>query len=479
MAYNPVLPKCNKGKSMITNRDQAIEFARNNKSRFENNLIELVKIPSVSTDPELKWAMQQTAENLVILLKTIGFKEASVYSTPGHPVVFGQTHPGTKSQPVLLIYGHYDVQPPDPLDLWKSKPFEPTQMGDRLYGRGTSDMKGQICASLAAVESVLKQGSIPLNIKVIFEGEEEIGSPNLAAFIETNKEMLACNYILNPDAGLISADLPAITYGLRGLAYFELRLFGPSHDLHSGGFGGAIHNPAQALCEVISKMHDENGRITLPGFYNKVVPLSAEERKEIARLPITDEYYKQTTGVTELWGEKEYSAVERIGARPTLEVNGLISGFTGTGSKTVLPAYAMAKISSRLVPDQNPDDVYAQMMEFLKKNIPSTIRWELIKMSGGPPCLINPHLPETVAMKNAMESVWGVAPVLKREGGSIPVVSDMQKILGVESVLTGFGMPEDAIHSPNESQHMPTFHKGIESIIHFVYNLIGKQAIND
>jgi acetylornithine deacetylase/succinyl-diaminopimelate desuccinylase-like protein len=279
---------------------------------------------------------------------------------------------------------------------------------------------------------------------------------------------------LNPDAGLISADLPAITYGLRGLAYFELRLYGPSHDLHSGGFGGAIHNPAQALCEIIAKMHDENGRVTLPGFYDRIIALSPEERKEIARLPLTDEFYKQTAGVSELWGEKEYTAVERIGARPTLEVNGLLSGFTGSGSKTVLPANAMAKISSRLVPDQDPDDVYAQMMEFLKQNIPSTIRWELTKMAGGPPSITNPHLPEAVSMLKAMETVWGIAPVLKRDGGSIPVVSDMQKILGVESVLTGFGMPEDAIHSPNESQHIPTFHKGIESVVHFIYNLIGK-----
>ncbi len=459
---------------MITNRENAIEYARNNRSEFVTNLIELVKIPSVSTDQKSKWAMQQTAENLVDFLKTIGFMEAGIYPTAGHPIVFGQTYPHKKELPALLIYGHYDVQPPDPLDLWNTKPFEPTINGDRLFGRGTSDMKGQIIACLSAVEAVLKQGDLPLNIKVIFEGEEEIGSPNLPAFIETNKEMLACNYILNPDAGLISADLPAITYGLRGLAYFELRMYGPSHDLHSGGFGGAIHNPAQAICEVIAKMHDQKGRITLPNFYDKVIPLTTEERNEFARLPITDDFYKQTAGVAELWGEEGYTTLERIGARPTLEVNGLLSGYTDPGSKTVLPAYSMAKISCRLVPDQNPDDVYAQLLEFLKQNIPSTIRWELIKMSGGVPCSTDIHLPETIAMIKAMETVWGIAPILKRDGGSIPVVSDMQTILGVESVLTGFGMPEDAIHSPNESQHLPTFHKGIESVIHFIYNLIGK-----
>lgn len=459
---------------MTTNREKAIEFARKNSAHFENDLIELVKIPSVSTDPAMKWAMQQTAEQLVKNLLSIGFKQADVYPAEGHPVVVGQTEPGNKDWPVLLIYGHYDVQPPDPLELWISKPFEPTRRGDRLYGRGVSDMKGQICASLAAVESVLKQGSLPLNIKVVFEGEEEIGSPNLAGFIKSHKNLLACDYILNTDAGLISADLPAITYGLRGMAYFELQIFGPSRDLHSGSFGGTIHNPAKVLCDVISKMHDSKGRITLPGFYDNVLPLSAKEREEFARLPVNDEYYKITTGVSELWGEEGYSATERIGARPTLEINGLLSGFTGTGSKTVLPASAMAKISCRLVPDQDPDVVYAQLLDFLKQNLPNTVRWEVITMAGGRPSLTNTDLPETLAMSKAMETVWGVPPVLRREGGSITIVAEMREILGVESILVGFGMPEDSIHSPNESQHLPTLHRGIESIIHFIYNLIGE-----
>jgi len=459
---------------MTTTREQAITFAKKNATRFEENLFTLVKIPSVSTDPSAQPAMLQTAEKIIELLKNIGFKQADIMQTIGHPVVFGQILPGRDDLPTLLIYGHYDVQPPDPVDLWKTGPFEPTIIGDRLYGRGSSDMKGQIIASLSAVESILKQGDIPLNIKVLIEGEEEIGSPNLAAFIQEHKELLKCDYILNPDSGLISAELPAITYGLRGLAYFELRFYGPDHDLHSGGFGGAIHNPAQAICEVVAKMHDANGKVMLPGFYDKVIKLSDKERIEIARLPIDDEFYKTMAGVSDLWGEKEYSANERIGARPTLEINGLLSGFTGIGAKTVLPAISMAKISMRLVPDQDPDDVYAQLSEFLNTNVPATIRWELISMVGGPPCLTNPDLPETKAMAKALETVWGIPPVFKREGGSIPVVADMQKILGVDSVLTGFGMPEDAIHSPNESQHLPTLHRGVESIIHFIYNLIGK-----
>jgi acetylornithine deacetylase/succinyl-diaminopimelate desuccinylase-like protein len=459
---------------MISPREQAIDFARKNASRFEDSLIELVKIPSISTDPNAKPAMLRATQILISQLKSIGFKQADMMTTAGHPVVFGQSLPGRKDVPTLLIYGHYDVQPPDPMDLWKTQPFEPTVIGDRLYGRGASDMKGQIIASFSAVESILRQGDIPLNIKFLLEGEEEIGSPNLAAFIELHKELLHCDYILNPDSGLVSADLPAITYGLRGLAYFELRVYGPTHDLHSGGFGGTIHNPAQAICEVIAKMHSADGKVTLPGFYDKVINLSENERKEIARLPIDDEYYRIMTGVPELWGEKGYTANERIGARPTLEINGLISGFTGTGAKTVLPANAMAKISMRLVPDQDPDDVYAQLVQFLKNNMPSSVRWELSKMAGGPPCLTNPDLPETKSMARALETVWGIPPVFKREGGSIPVVAEMQKILGVESVLTGFGMPEDSIHSPNESQHLPTFHRGVESIIHFIFNLIGK-----
>jgi acetylornithine deacetylase/succinyl-diaminopimelate desuccinylase-like protein len=459
---------------MTNIRENAIEYARKNASRFEQNLFDLVKIPSVSTNPENKSDMLKAAERIVQQLKSIGFKEAEIFPTAGHPVVVSETMPGNKSVPTLLVYGHYDVQPPDPLELWKTKPFEPTINGDRLYGRGASDMKGQIIACLSAVESVLKQGDIPMNIKVIFEGEEEIGSPHLAAFIKEKKDLLACNYILNADAGMVSTEMPAITYGLRGLAYFEIRVYGPDHDLHSGGFGGAVHNPAQVLCDVLSKMHDEKGRVTLPGFYDKVLPLSKEERLEISRLPISDEDYKKTAGVSELWGEEGYSVVERVGARPTLEINGLLSGFTGAGSKTVLPAQAMAKVSTRLVPDQDPEEVYAQLMEFLKENMPSTVRWEVTKMAGGPACLTNPNLPETKAMGRAMEKVWGVAPVLKREGGSIPVVSDMQEILGVESVLVGFGLPEDSIHSPNESQHLPTFHKGIESVIHFLYNMIEK-----
>ena len=459
---------------MTNIRDNAIAYARKNASRFENNLLELVKIPSISTNPENKEDMLRTANRLVDHLTGIGFKDAKIYQTAGHPVVIGQTQPGNKNIPTLLIYGHYDVQPVDPLDLWTTKPFEPDIRNDRLYSRGASDMKGQIIACLSAVESVLNQGEIPLNIKVIFEGEEEIGSPNLAAFIKENKDLLSCDHILNPDAGMVSMNVPAITYGLRGLAYFEIRVFGPAQDLHSGSFGGAVHNPAQVLCDVLSKMHDDKGRVTLPGFYDSVIPLSPEERKEIARLPISDDDYKRTAGVKELWGEDGYTVVERVGSRPTLEINGLLSGFTGSGSKTVLPAHAMAKVSTRLVPDQDPEIVYTQLMDFLKKTMPSTVRWEVTKMAGGPPSLTNPNLPETKAMSKALEQVWGVAPVLKREGGSIPVVAEMQEILGVESVLIGFALPEDSVHSPNESLHMPTFYKGIDAVIHFLYNLIEK-----
>jgi acetylornithine deacetylase/succinyl-diaminopimelate desuccinylase-like protein len=332
-------------------------------------------------------------------------------------------------------------------------------------------MKGQVIAALSAVESIVKQDVLPVNVKFIIEGEEEIGSPNLTAFLKEHKDLLACDFALNPDAGMIAADIPTIVYALRGLAYFELRVYGPEHDLHSGLYGGVVHNPAQALCELIAGMHDDHGRITLPGFYDRVRSLSAEERGELARLPMNEAYYRDQTGVPQVWGEEGYSPTERIGARPTLEVNGLLSGFTGKGSKTVLPAHAMAKISMRLVPDQDPAEVEKQLRQYLEQNAPKTIRWELDTMAGGPASITDPHIPGAEALSRALEQVWGIRPVYKREGGSIPVVADMQNILGVGSVLTGFGLPDDNLHAPNEKLHLPTWYRGIDALINFFYNL--------
>lgn len=456
---------------MSDHRSQAVQYAHQNREEFVDHLKELVSIPSVSTNLENKQNMLQAAEWIANYLNQLGVEKVQVMPTDGHPVVFGEWLKAGPDKPVVLIYGHYDVQPSEPNELWKTPPFGPTLMGENIYGRGASDMKGQIIAALSAIESITRQGPFPVNLKFIIEGEEEIGSPHLTQFIKDHQELLASTVALNPDAGMIASDIPTIVYGLRGLAYFELRVYGPEHDLHSGIYGGVVHNPAQALCELVAGMHDDQGRVTLPGFYDHVVALEPEERKELARLPMTEDYYLQQTGAPSLWGEAGFTPNERIGARPTLEVNGLLSGFTAKGTKTVLPAYAMAKISMRLVPNQDPAEIYQSLKKYLEEKAPNSIRWELEAMQGGPASMTDPHIPAAEALADALESVWGTRPVYKREGGSIPVVADMQEILGIKSVLTGFGLPDDNLHAPNEKLHLPTWYKGIDALINFFYNL--------
>lgn len=446
----------------------ALSYAQEHKDQILDELIEFVSIPSVSTDPEKKTEMQRAAQWVANQMHSLGFENVKILPTARHPVVYGESLKAGSDKPTVLIYGHYDVQPAEPLELWGTPPFEPTQHGENLYGRGASDMKGQVVASLKAVEAYAHTGDLPINVKFIIEGEEEIGSPSLEKFLTENKDLLSCDFAINPDTGMIGADTPTITYGLRGLAYFELRVTGPEHDLHSGIFGGAVHNPAQALCELIAGMHDGNGRVTLPGFYDSVRSLDDEERAELARLPLDETFYLKQTGAPELFGETGYTAYERVGARPTLEVNGLLSGFTGEGSKTVLPAKAMAKISMRLVPDQNPDEVYEQFKRYLEENAPPTIRWELEDLNQGDAAITDCNMPGVVALSQAMEATWGKKPVYKREGGSVPVVAQMQKILGIESVLTGFGLPDDNLHAPNEKIHLPTFFNGIDTFIRYL-----------
>ena len=357
--------------------DQALAFAKINHVRFLDELIQLVSIPSISTDTDKKEAMHQAADFVVHQLQQLGFQKVMAFPTALHPIVYGERLDGGKNAPTILIYGHYDVQPTDPEELWISKPFTPEIRDGYLYGRGSSDMKGQVMASIKAIEAVLSQGNLPVNIKFLVEGEEEIGSPNLAGFLQEHAEMLKCDVALNPDSGMVSPDDPTIVYALRGLAYFEIRVYGPDHDLHSGVFGGVIHNPAQALCEIITGMHDSQNRVTLPGFYDHVLELSAEEREQLARLPMDDQYYVNQTGSPTVWGEEGYSSTERVSARPTLEVHGLYSGFTGKGSKTVIPAWAMAKISTRLVPDQDPEEVKKGMVAYMQQHAPKSIRWEV------------------------------------------------------------------------------------------------------
>jgi acetylornithine deacetylase/succinyl-diaminopimelate desuccinylase-like protein len=456
---------------MSDTRNSAIEYAHQNKDEFLTELIDFSSIPSISTDPERKAEIQRAAEWVAGQLNAQEMENVNIYETPGHPVVYGESLLAGPDQPTVLIYGHYDVQPAEPLDKWDSQPFQPEMRGENLYARGVSDMKGQVLATLKATEAILKTGKLPVNVKFIIEGEEEIGSPNLGKFIEENKDLLTSDFALNPDTGMIAPDQPTITYALRGLAYFELRVWGPDHDLHSGIFGGAVHNPGQAIAELIAGMHDEKGRVTLPGFYDKVRLLSDEERAEIARIPKGEGWYLENTGAPALWGESEYTPEERVGGRPTLEVNGLYSGYIGEGGKTVLPSYAMAKISCRLVPDQDPEEVYQQMTQYLQEKAPNTIKWEVINMVGGPPSISDRNSKWTRAYLKSAETVWGVRPLFKREGGSVPVVSDFQHILGIDCVNIGFGLPTDNMHGPNEKQHIPNWYRGIDALIHFFFNL--------
>ena len=456
---------------MTDPRSLAIQYAHENSTRFLDELKEFASIPSISTDESSKAAVLHAADWIAKHLRSLGMANVQIFPTPGHPVVYGEWLEAGDKAPTTLIYGHYDVQPVDPLNLWISGPFIPDVRGDYMYARGSTDMKGQMMVALDAIESIFKTDQLPINFKFVFEGEEEIGSPNLATFLEAHKDLLRCDFAINPDTGALSPDIPCITYALRGLAYMEIRIFGPDHDLHSGVFGGAVLNPAQELCELIAGMHDAQGRVTLPGFYDNVRSIDPEEKAELARLPIGDQYYLNATGVPALYGEAGYSTIERLGTRPTLEVNGLFSGFIGEGAKTVLPAWAMAKISTRLVPDQQPSDVYQQMQSFLEVHAPKEIRWSLITMHGGPASISDRNSIYIKALSRALETVWHKPPVFKREGGSVPVVLDFQRILGVETVNTGFSMPDDNMHSPNEKLHLPTWYRGIDTFIHFYFNL--------
>jgi len=456
---------------MADQRAIALQYVHQNKEKFLSEYKQLLSIPSISTETSHARDIRKAAEWMADQLRGLGMKKVQIFKTAMHPIVYGEWLEA-KGAPTLLVYGHYDVQPVDPLELWKSGPFDPVIRDENIYARGASDMKGQAMITLKAVEALVETGGLPVNVKWLFEGEEEVGSPNLDSFIAGHKDLLACDFAVNPDSGMIGKDAPTITYALRGLAYFELRIYGPEHDLHSGIYGGVVHNPANVLAELIAKMHDDQGRVTLPGFYDKVRELSVDERAELARVPMDEKHYLAQTGVPALYGEQGYTPYERTGARPTLDVNGLLSGFTGTGSKTVIPAWAMAKISTRLVPDQDPDEVHKQLVKFLEGNSPKDVRWELTVFHGGVPSISDRNNVGVRALGKALETVWGTRPYFRREGGSIPVVGQMQRLLGIESVITGFGLPDDNVHAPNEKQYLPNWYKGIEAFVHFFMNLI-------
>jgi len=434
---------------------------------FENELFDLLRIPSVSTDSNHKEDVKKAASFLINQLEVIGLDNITLHETKGHPIITAEKLPHD-DKPTVLIYGHYDVQPSDPDDLWKTPPFEPTVIDGRVYARGASDDKGQSFTHIKSVQSYLKTGTpLPVNVKFILEGEEEIGSPNLIPFIKENKDLLSCDMVLISDTAMFGENQPSITYGLRGLAYMEVHVTGPNRDLHSGLFGGAVENPANALCEMIAKLINENGKIQVEGFYDDVEPLTPEMREAYKALPFDEEKYKKSLELKAVHGEKGYSTLERASARPSLDVNGMWSGYQGEGAKTVLPAKAGAKVSMRLVPDQDPDKIAKLFTKHIKSISPGTVDVEVVEHHGGHPVVIDLDYYGLKAAAKAFEDVYEKEVLFTREGGSIPIVADFKKVLGVNSILMGFGLTKDALHSPNESFSLKDFHRGIKTSARF------------
>ncbi len=457
----------------MANLQKALQYADSHQEQAVEELTELLRIPSVSTLSEHQPDMEKAATWLFGKLDTLGFESVQIMETRGHPVVYAEMMEAGPDAPTVLVYGHYDVQPADPIELWETGPFDPEIRGDDLFARGASDMKGQVVAHLKAAEALIRTGGLPINLKYMLEGEEEIGSPNLEQYIRVNADILTSDFCLNLDTNILGPEVPSITYALRGLAYFEIRVQGPKSDLHSGIFGGAVVNPANALAQLIAGMHDDDHRVTLPGFYDDVRPLSDQERQDLADLPQDDEWWRKQTGAEELDGEAGYSATERATARPTLDVNGLLSGFTGEGSKTVLPSRAMAKVSCRLVADQDPKQVEASMVEYLERSAPKGVSWEVEFIASAVPALIERDSAQVQAASRALEAVWGVPARFKREGGTVPVVGMIEQLLGLKTLMMGFGLPDDNLHAPNEKFHLPNFHRGTKALIHFMADLPG------
>ena len=444
-----------------------LSFLKKNQARFVRELCEYVRFPSVSAQPAHRKDLAACAQWLVRHCRAIGL-EAELRPTPGNPVVLARTARRNSSRrPHYVVYGHYDVQPPEPFELWKTPPFDPRVRGSSLFGRGASDNKGQHLAHLNAVEAYLKTGAeLPCDLTFVIEGEEEVGSKSLAGFLEKNRAGLRCDGIVISDTGLVSKRHPTFTYGLRGIMAIEVKLFGPSRDLHSGIFGGTVENPALALCQLLARLRDKNGRITMPGFYHDVEPLATYERKQLARLPFSESSYRRFLGVPKLFGERGYTPIEQRCARPTLEINGLTSGYQGEGSKTIIPAWASAKITMRLVPNQTPERVRQLFMRHLRKIGPPTVRLEFKPEHGGEPYVVSPQGQAAQAALRALKNAFGCEPVLMREGGSIPIVNVFKKILGADSLMLGLALPDDNAHSPNEKFDLEVFQKGMRMSAH-------------
>ncbi len=439
------------------------KYVSENKQRFLDELFELLRFPSVSADPKYKGDVLKAADYVAQKLKDAGADKVEICQTAGYPIIYGEKIIDA-TKPTVLVYGHYDVQPADPLELWKTPPFEPTIRDGKIYARGACDDKGQVYMHVKAFELMMKTNSLPCNIKFMIEGEEEVGSNNLGIFVKENKERLKADVVLISDTSMISLENPSLETGLRGLSYVEVEVTGPNRDLHSGVYGGAVANPATILAKLIASMHDENNHITIPGFYDDVLALTEKEREDLNKAPYDENEYKIDLGVDELWGEKGYSTLERTGTRPTLEVNGIWGGYIGEGAKTVLPSKASAKISMRLVPNQQSDKITKLFKEHFEKIAPKSVKVKITPHHGGEP-VVTPT--DSIAFKAAQKAIlesFGKEPIPTRGGGSIPIVALFEKELGIKTVLMGFGLDSDNLHSPNEKYDIANFYKGIETI---------------
>lgn len=455
--------------------DEVIDFINANRDRYINELKEYLSIPSISALPEHSGDVKKCADRTADELRCIGLENVNVVETPGHPVVCGDwLH--ADNAPVILFYGHYDVQPVDPLDAWESPPFEATVRSGEIYARGAADDKGQIFMHFKAIEAYMqKRGTLPVNIKLILEGEEEVGSRNLARFLRERKDCLVADVVVISDTPMFDRGVPSICYGLRGLMYCQIDVRGTKSDLHSGSFGGAIANPAFVLAQILTQMKDKEGRITIDGFYDDVVPLRDDERAEFSKLPFDEYRYRNELGAPRLFGESGYTTLERVWARPTFEINGFQSGFTGSGAKTVIPAVAMAKVSMRLVPDQDPVTVGDQLEAYLRKVAPDTVEVSLTRMHNGSPWITDVNNRFIQAASRAIVMGFGRKPVFNREGLSIPVVATFQDIFDLPTVLFGVGLPDENAHAPNERLDLLNFHGGVIASA-ALYDEIGKLA---
>lgn len=439
------------------------DYVSANKDRFLEELFALLRFPSVSADPKFKEDVIKTAEFVAQKLRDAGADNVEVCPTAGYPIVYGEKSLDP-SLPTVLVYGHYDVQPADPLELWDTPPFEPTVRDGKIYARGAADDKGQFYMHVKAFEYMMENQELPCNIKFMIEGEEEVGSANLGIFVKENKERLKADVIVISDTAMISLEQPSIETGLRGLSYVEIEVTGPNRDLHSGVYGGAVANPATILSKMIASLHDENNHITIPGFYDDVVELSDEERAALNSAPFSIEEYKMDLGVDEVWGEKGYSSIERTGTRPTLEVNGIWGGYIGEGAKTVLPSKAYAKISMRLVPNQNSDRITKLFTDHFESLAPASVKVKVKPHHGGEPVVTPTDSIAYQAAEKALNEAFGTKPIPTRGGGSIPIVALFEKELGIKTVLLGFGLDSDGLHSPNEKYNIENYLKGIETI---------------